>query len=190
MTRVQNGAVNGRVAGLFIAATAGAPMQSQRLVALTPGVGIVGDRYAVGRGHWSDPRWPDQELTLVMAEVADALAIAPALLRRNIVTRGIDLETLIGVSFQLGEAVLTGVRRCDPCHYVEQFTRPGLARELGQRGGLRAHIVRGGHIRLGDQFTLLSAPAAEGDSPGRDAAGALLSPRGRRAQPAGHTAGT
>ncbi|MHB8578070.1 MAG: MOSC domain-containing protein [Dehalococcoidia bacterium] len=138
-------------------------MREQAAVELVAGVGIVGDRYALGRGHWSDPRWPDQELTLVMAEVADQLALAPAQLRRNLVTNGIDLETLIGVSFRIGDTLLFGVRRCDPCGYIERFTRMGCAAALGSRGGLRARILIGGHVHVGDAVVAARTIAGERD---------------------------
>lgn len=139
-----------QVVGLFTAAVAGAPMTSHPWVEVVAGSGITGDRYAAGRGHWSDPRWPDQELTLVAAEVAEALAIAPELLRRNVVLRGVALDDLLGVTFRLGEALLFGVRRCDPCRYLDSLTRSGLARSLGDQGGVRARILVGGRIHVGD----------------------------------------
>lgn len=144
---------HGTIVGLLTAGAAGAPLQRHRQVEVVPGLGIAGDRYALGTGHWSDPRWPDQELTMLMVEVADALALAPELFRRNVVTRGVDLEALVGVTFRAGEAVLHGVRRCDPCRYLEQFTRPGVAPALGDRGGLRVRIMTGGRMRVGDEIT-------------------------------------
>jgi MOSC domain-containing protein YiiM len=129
------------------------------------GKGIAGDRYAVGLGHWSDPRWPDQELTLVAAETAAALGIEVGLLRRNVALAGIVLESLIGATFRLGDAVLLGVRRCDPCRYLDGLTRPGMARALGSRGGLRAHIIASGRISRGDRLMLLTSmpPRAESE---------------------------
>lgn len=144
----------GSVLALYTAPRAGAAMQAHGEIALVAGKGIAGDRYLLGTGHWSDPRWPDQELTLIAAETAMALDLDPASLRRNIVTRGVDLDTLIGATFNLGEATLRGVRRCDPCRYIEQFTHSGAMRELASRGGLRARIVAGGRIRVGQQLYL------------------------------------
>jgi MOSC domain-containing protein YiiM len=143
------------VVGLFTAVEAGAPVVGRDSVEVRPGKGIVGDRYALGLGHWSDPRWPDQELTLVEAEVAEALAIEAALLRRNVVTRGVRLDDLIGVRFRIGGALLEGVRPCDPCRYLETLTRPGIAEELDGRGGLRARVLTGGHLRVGDAIVVL-----------------------------------
>lgn len=124
---------------------------------LVPGVGIAGDRYALRTGWWSDPRWSDQELTLFEAEVAEAIGIEPHRARRNVVTRGISLDGLVGVRFRIGEAVVVGVRACDPCRYIEELDgRPGLTKALaGFSGGLRCHIERGGTVRLGDAIEVL-----------------------------------
>jgi MOSC domain-containing protein YiiM len=127
-------------------------------VEVVAGVGILGDRYATGQGHWSDPRWPHQELTLIEEEVAEEVAIAAVHVRRNIVTRGVRLNALVGVTFQIGSVRLVGVRLCDPCRYLETLTRPGLLRALQDRGGLRTSIVHGGRIHVGDRVTTLPAP--------------------------------
>ncbi len=152
--------MSGRVAELLISASAGQPMQSRREVELIAGVGVVGDRYASKRGHWSDPRWPDQELTLIMAEVAERLEIPARSLRRNVVTRGVQLDDLIGATFAAGETLLYGVRRCDPCRYIERFSREGALRELASCGGLRARILRGGRLRVGDGIRVIDAEVA------------------------------
>ena len=144
----------GVVAGLFIANAAGEPMQRRESVEVVPGLGIRSDRYATGRGHWSDPRWPDQELTLVEAELCEALGLGMDGLRRNIVTSGIRLESLIGAEFELGTARLRGVRPCDPCRYIETLTRRGLFDELSGRGGLRAAVIRGGTVSVGDAIVV------------------------------------
>jgi MOSC domain-containing protein YiiM len=124
-----------------------------------PGTGIVGDRYARGLGHWSDSRWPDQELTMLEAEVAEELAIDPDALRRNVVTRDVRLDELIGVRFQIGGAVLEGVRPCDPCSYLETLTRLGITRALVGRGGLRVRVLTAGRIHRGD--AILPLPTSD-----------------------------
>ena len=144
------------VAGIFIAPAAGAPVQRRAAVELIPGVGIAGDRYATGRGHWSDPRWHDKQLTLVEAEVAEELGIAPEALRRNLVTRGVSLHGLIGVRFRIGEVLVAGVRSCDPCMYIGELNgRTSLRRELGARGGLRARVITAGTIHEGDPIEVV-----------------------------------
>lgn len=151
------GEVAGRVEAIFTAPEAGAPMEQQGTVVVAPGVGIVGDRYALGTGTWSAPRWHDKELTLFEAEVAEALGIEAYVPRRNIVLRGVSLFGLIGVRFRLGEAMLLGVRPCDPCRYIQELTGvPELTKGLaGERGGLRVRILERGRIRLGDTIEVV-----------------------------------
>ena len=153
-----------RVVGLFTAVAAGEPMRAHPSVEVAAGIGIPGDRYATKRGHWSDPRWLDQQLTLVGAELLDELGLAPDALRRNIVTRGIDLHDLIGLEFGIGDAVLRGKRICTPCGYIGRLnSRPRLLAELHGRGGIRVSVVGGGGIRLGDTIEVLGLgdPIAE-----------------------------
>jgi MOSC domain-containing protein YiiM len=148
---------DGRVVGIFTAPAAGAPMEQQGSVIVVPGVGIVGDRYALHTGTWSDPRWHDQELTFFEAEIADALGIELYVPRRNIVVRGVSLYGLIGIRFRLGDALLAGVRPCTPCRYIQELTGvPGLTKALAnERGGLRTRIIEGGKIRLGDAIEVV-----------------------------------
>jgi MOSC domain-containing protein YiiM len=119
------------------------------------GLGIPGDRYATRRGHWSDPRWNDQELTLVEAEFLERLGLPLPALRRNIVTSGVDLLDLVGLDFAVGGAVLRGARPCAPCKYIERLTRPGLLRELESHGGLRVRVRQAGMIRVGDRIEVV-----------------------------------
>ena len=144
------------VIGLYTAEEAGAPMQVHQSVEVVAGVGIAGDRYATRRGHWSDPRWRDQQLTLVGMELAEELGLAPEALRRNIVTTGIDLHDLIGLEFRIGGVVMRGRRICAPCGYIGKLNgRPTLFKELNGRGGIRVSVVQGGTIRLGDEIVVL-----------------------------------
>jgi MOSC domain-containing protein YiiM len=146
----------GRVVGLFVAAAAGQPMQRCAELEFVAGLGIPGDRYATGQGHWSDPRWPDQQLTLIEAELAEELGLPADLFRRNVVSRGVELASLVGLRFRVGAAVLEGRRPCDPCRYLETLTRPGLFESLGGRGGLRAAIITGGRVSVGDSIEPVS----------------------------------
>ena len=147
--------------GIYTAPRAGAPMEQQGAVVLVAGLGIVGDRYALHTGTWSDPRWPDQELTLFAAEVAEAIGIASYEVRRNLITRGVDLVDLIGVRFRIGGALLSGVRVCAPCRYIQRINgRAGLTQALSDgHGGLRARIIEGGMVRLGDAIELVGVEA-------------------------------
>ena len=101
-----------------------------------------------GGGHGYD-------LTLIQAEVLDELVLAEdrrlgyAEARRNVVTRGIDLNALVGRRFRVGEAECFGQRLCEPCSHLERLTTKGVLRGLIHRGGLRADILTDGRIGVG-----------------------------------------
>ncbi|MHB8603705.1 MAG: MOSC domain-containing protein [Thermoplasmatota archaeon] len=141
--------MSGRVVALGTAETAGAPIVEREAVTLVAGRGIEGDRYALGLGKWQDS--DDIEITFVESEVAEEVGIAPLATRRNIVTAGVKLDALIGKRFRVGEALIEGVRPCEPCGYMSKLNgRPSLKDEMAKRGGLRARIVRGGQVHVGD----------------------------------------
>ena len=149
----------GTVEAIFIADRAGAepaPIDAARAVA---GKGIEGDRYFDDGGTFSDdPRSDGRDLTLVEAEAVEGLArdtgiaLAPGAARRNVLTRGVALNDLVGRPFTVGEVECVGRRLCDPCSHLEKLTQPGVLKGLVERGGLRADIVRGGMIRPGDEI--------------------------------------
>jgi MOSC domain-containing protein YiiM len=66
------------------------------------------------------------------------------------VTRGVALNHFIDREFAVGDAVFRGARLCEPCGHLEKLTVKGIVRGLIHRGGLRAEVVRGGIIRVGD----------------------------------------
>ncbi len=70
-------------------------------------------------------------------------------------TRGIELECLIGKRFRVGAAECYGERICEPCSHLERLTRPGVLEALRHRGGLRADITRSGEIAVGDALVPL-----------------------------------
>jgi MOSC domain-containing protein YiiM len=146
--------MSGRVEAIHVSDGAGAPMRALTQATLRAGVGIDGDRYAAGSGHWSDHPAGDRELTLVAAEVLDELALPPGSSRRNVTTRGVDLDSLIGREFTLGVVRCRGERRCEPCAYLEGLVGRPILRDFVHRGGLRATILTGGEVAVGDPVGL------------------------------------
>ncbi|HEY7691753.1 MAG TPA: MOSC domain-containing protein [Gaiellaceae bacterium] len=142
----------GAVAGILVAAAAEAPLRRVAAVQAVPGRGLAGDRYADGRGTFSAPG-RGYELTLVEAEVLDEIDLAWEDARRNIVTTGISLNALVGKRFRVGPVECVGRRLAEPCAHLEKLARPGLLRPLVHRGGLRADILAGGTISLGDEIS-------------------------------------
>ena len=116
------------------------------------GRGLVGDRYHEARGTFSSPHSDGHELTLVEAEVLEELGFGPETARRNVVTRGIDLNALVGQTFTVGDVVCAGRRLCEPCAHLQRLTEPGMLRKLAHKGGLRADILEGGRIAVGDEI--------------------------------------
>jgi MOSC domain-containing protein YiiM len=150
-------ALRGRVEAIAIAGRAEAPMQEITTARALPGRGLDGDRYAKGVGTFTprSGRGVGYDLTLIEAEVLDELTLADgqrlgyAEARRNIVTRGLDLNALVGQRFRIGDVECVGRRLCEPCAHLERLTHKGVLRKLIHRGGLRADILTEGSISVG-----------------------------------------
>lgn len=150
--------MSGIVVAIHIAAGAGAPMQALGEAEALPGEGLRGDRYQTGDGFYSaTPTDPGaRELTLIEEEALAAvqeetgIALGVDEHRRNITTRGIRVDPLLGQRFRIGEVLCEGVRACPPCNHLEAVTGKAVLAPLVHRGGLRARIVEGGWIRAGD----------------------------------------
>jgi hypothetical protein len=143
----------GSVAAILTAPGAERPLERVEQAEAVAGRGLEGDRYHEGRGTFSGPGHGYQ-LTLVEAEVLDSIDLPWEQARRNIVTRGIALNALAGRRFTVGAVECVGRRLAEPCAHLERLTRPGILRPLVHRAGLRADIVRGGPISVGDTVVL------------------------------------
>jgi len=143
-------ASQGIVKGIFIAASAAAPCEAVESAEAKAGAGLVGDRYSVGEGTYSPRGGEGRHLTLVTQLAGVAAGLGPGESRRNIETSGIDLLSLIGKRFAIGPVECVGVRDCPPCAHLETLTADGVKDKLEGKGGLRADIVSGGTISVGD----------------------------------------
>ncbi len=158
----------GELVAICIAGDKCQPLQRVDSANAVAGQGLTGDRYAFQRGSYSRKHGPDREVTLIEIEAIEALAreckitIAPEQSRRNLVTRGVPLNHLIGKEFRVGNVVLRGIRLCEPCGHLEKLTAmPGIEAGLVHRGGLRAQIIHGGTVRIGDPVRMVDlVPAA------------------------------
>lgn len=139
----------GTVVAILIAAHAEAPLFRVDEAEALAGRGLAGDRYAAGEGTFSGPG-RGYQLTLAEADVLDEIQLPWEQARRNIVTRGISLNGLVGRRFRIGSVECIGRRLAEPCAHLEKLARPGLLRPLVHRGGLRADILSGGTISVGD----------------------------------------
>ena len=146
---------NGKVESIHIASAAIGPVRALDQAVLIPGVGLEGDRYALKQGTFYKPE-PDFELTLIEVEAIDALRreyaieLAAGDARRNIVTRDVPLNHLVGREFLIGEVRVRGIRLCEPCDHLQRVTGKHVMKGLRHRGGLRAQILTQGTIRVGD----------------------------------------
>ena len=146
----------GSVVSIHVAPEAGAPMIGMPEARALAGRGLEGDRYALGRGYYSPkPSSGGRELTLIETETLDALGelgvkLTAAETRRNVATRGVPLNHLVGRVFRVGDVRVRGTRLCEPCRYLETLTREGVMSALVHRGGLREQVLDDGVIRVGD----------------------------------------
>jgi hypothetical protein len=143
----------GRVEALVLAPAAEAPVALVEEAVALAGRGLEGDRYAGGSGTFASGR-PGSALTIIDAAVVDGFG-GRLDHRRNVVVRGTALDALIGREFTLGGARCRGRRRCEPCAHLDRLNGGGVLRPLVHRGGLRADVVEGGVVRVGDELVPL-----------------------------------
>jgi MOSC domain-containing protein YiiM len=150
--------VPGTVEAIFLTPSAGTPPESVETAAAVAGRGLRGDRYfrGVGGGEFYAPDKEGQDLTLIESEALAALAadsgieLDAAAARRNVLTRGIGLNDLVGRRFRVGAVECLGRRLAEPCSHLAGLTEPGVLRALVNRGGLRADVLADGVIAVGD----------------------------------------
>jgi MOSC domain-containing protein YiiM len=148
------------VVSIHIAAVGAAPVESVAQIRAVAGRGLDGDRYYNGAGTYSNQPGSGRDVTLIEVEAIEALKrdykieLEPGQARRNLVTRGVPLNHLVGREFTVGDVTLRGTRLCEPCGHLEKLTHKGAMRALVHRGGLRAEIVTTGMIRVGDPIVI------------------------------------
>jgi MOSC domain-containing protein YiiM len=152
----------GQLEGIFIVSQRAKPLVQVDEILALPGKGLQGDRYGDRAGTFSKPdrERPEEQLTLIEAEALEAaqrdyqITILPAQTRRNLLTRGVPLNHLVGREFMVGEVRCRGLKLCEPCNHLEKLTMEGNRAALVHRGGLRAQVVAGGTLRAGDVIKL------------------------------------
>ena len=124
------------------------PMIEVPEIECVAGRGIRGDRYFDFKDDYKG------QITLFSLEVFDELrralqiqSCSPALARRNLITRGVDLNELIGKQFDLQLVRFLGIEECRPCYWMDRAFAPGAHEFLKGRGGLRAKILSDGSLR-------------------------------------------
>ena len=131
------------------------PVSSVRAIA---GHGLDGDRYFFADGAGSG-----EALTLIEAEALEDVGLPAVQSRRQVVVRGSGLAGLVGKRFRVGDVECVGVELCEPCLHLQKLTRPGIIKDLIHRAGLRADILSGGTISVGDKVLEEILPAGPPD---------------------------
>lgn len=162
-------APTGRLRRIHVAPEQGATAEPVETVRALAGRGLEGDRYCLSEaetgpevesaGTFADRDGSD--LTLIEREALAALErdydieLEPGVHRRNLTTEGIALNHLDGARFRIGDVVCEGVELCEPCSYLERhLAEEGVREALVHRGGLRARILEGGVLRMGDRLEM------------------------------------
>jgi MOSC domain-containing protein YiiM len=165
------------VEDIYIAEKGSAPMSRVESVHALARAGLDGDRYMKRTGYWTDV--DECQVTLIEGEALDEIRASGKVHidngqhRRNIVTRGISLDTLAGKRFKVGEALFEFDRPRPPCRYIQSVSERGMTRALGgRRGGICARVIESGTVRAGDRIEVKeSTPEQEGGfwlkAPGR-----------------------
>jgi MOSC domain-containing protein YiiM len=127
-----------------------APVVEVEEAVLVAGKGIEGDRFFDYKENYKG------QITFFSQEVYEALCArfqvwdrGPGVFRRNAVVSGADLNTLIGVEFEVQGIRFLGTAECTPCHWMDEAFHPGAEEALRGHGGLRAKILSGGTLRRG-----------------------------------------
>jgi MOSC domain-containing protein YiiM len=151
---------SGRLTGIYVAREAKGALSGVATARVIEGKGIEGDRYGAGVGSFSDWEGGGRHVTLIEEEALEAIAreskieMAAASARRNLTTREVALNHLVGQKFRVGVVTLVGIRLCEPCEHLQAVSGvEGVIKALLHRGGLRAEIVSGGEIRVGDEIS-------------------------------------
>ena len=151
---------SGTVESIYIAAAAEGTPQSVGQATAIPGAGLEGDR---SRSSWarSTTRAGFRAGVWIEAEAIEALKhdyqveVPAGDARRNIVTRNVPLNHLVGREFAIGMVRIRGIRLCEPCDHLERVTGKAVIKGLLHRGGLRAQILTPGTIHVGDKLTVI-----------------------------------
>lgn len=143
---------SGKVCGIFIAREKRAPMEELQDVLAEQGNGLCGDRYQNGGGSYNRGSPGKRQVTLINIMFFQGSGFEPIESRRNLVVHGVELMDLIGKEFHIGNAVLKGVKYCDPCHVPSAMAGKSYSFRdaFFDRGGLVAEVIKTGVIKVGN----------------------------------------
>ncbi|MSU21456.1 MAG: MOSC domain-containing protein [Pedosphaera sp.] len=152
-----------RVTQILTAESPASAMKLRAEVRAVPGKGLDGDRYFSSTGTFSPTRpSPDFEITFIEQEQIEAFARESRVpftslhARRNIVTEGVRVNSLVGIEFYVGKVRIRGIRLCEPCNHLAKISFPETLEGLVHKGGLRAQVLSEGLIRVGDAIRVIA----------------------------------
>lgn len=154
--------MDGRVLAIYVSPERMKPMEARDSVRAVPGVGIEGDHRFDPTGELAKKKGPGRQITLIEMEAIEAVSrdykiqLGADQTRRNVLTRGVALNHLIGKEFRVGDIRLVGVELCEPCASLESMTQKGVKAALIHRGGIRCRILDAGELRVGDAIVTAS----------------------------------
>ena len=144
------------ISKICIAQNSGEMMKDVREIEVILNKGILNDRY------FKNNNQPDIQITLIESENIDYynsisdIKIPYINFRRNIITRGVQLNNLVGKQFNIGDIKLMGHRLCDPCKYLQDMLKDNkLVKKLVNKGGLRCEILSSGKISINDKIKII-----------------------------------
>ena len=153
----------GELLAIRISTSAGEEMESRTNMEAIEGEGLREDRYANCKGAFQKGKITrSQQVTLIEEEAIQSacadyeLDVEHATTRRNLLTSGVPLNHLVGVEFCVGDVRLRGVKLCEPCGYLDRLTGKKMVEAFRHRGGLRAEVISGGMLRVGDPIVPVS----------------------------------
>ena len=125
-------------------------------------IDVLADKGIIGDRHFNEYNDPYCQLSLIESENIDyyntkyGLNIPYTDFRRNVITKGINLNNLIGKKLQIGNVKVEGVDLCRPCkHLTEMLNQENILKEFLRRGGLRCQILSSSSISIGDEIKIL-----------------------------------
>lgn len=152
--------LHGTLVGIFIADQAGQAMRSMSEIEAITGIGLAGDRYAKGQGHW---RQTDAcQVTLVSAEELlraerrSGLSFSAGEHRRNLVVHGIPIDAFRNRQVRIGKGLFKFHRLRPPCGYLDRLLVPGAGKALGKGAGIGLSVLKGGLLQVGDGVSVIT----------------------------------
>ena len=140
----------------------GIAKDSNKEIAEVSSIEVLANKGVVGDRHFDEYNDPYNQLTLIESENIDyyntkyGLDIPYKDFRRNVVTKGIQLNDLIGKKIKIGKVEVEGIDLCRPCRYLtEVLNQSNVLKEFLRRGGLRCQILNSSTINIDDEIKVI-----------------------------------